>query len=115
MTREEVLGKLFSIEMVVKYSKHIKELAQGNVTTTEPQVVTFKAISKKEEGAPKKELPDDPSKLHDEEIIIKNFWQILKTWKEKVYKPQEKMMCYKCGKTDHSIAQCSYGSDDDSE
>jgi hypothetical protein len=81
MTREEVLGKLFSLEMVLKYSKHIKDLAQGNITTTEPQVVTFKAISKKEEGAPSKELPVDPSKLHDEEmaLIIKNFWQILKT------------------------------------
>jgi hypothetical protein len=35
--------------MMVKDSKHIEDLAQGNVTTMEPQPTALKATSKKEE------------------------------------------------------------------
>lgn len=68
MTLEEVLSKSISHEMMVKDYKHIEDLAQGNISNTEPQVVAFKATSGKEEGASRKELPIDPSKLDDEEI-----------------------------------------------
>jgi hypothetical protein len=65
MTPEEVLGKVLSHEMMVKDSKLIEDLHQGNANT-EPQVVAFKATSDKEEGASSKELLIDPSKLDDE-------------------------------------------------
>jgi hypothetical protein len=91
MTPEEVLGKVLSHEMMVKDSKLIEDLHQGNANT-EPQVVAFTTTSDKEEGASSKELSIDPSKLDDEEmaLIIKSFRQILKTWKGKDYKPHVK-------------------------
>jgi hypothetical protein len=88
------------------------------VPNAEPQVVAFKATSKKkEEEAPSKELRIDPSKLDDEEmaLIIKILRQIFKSRKGKDYKPHAKRVCYKCGKTGKYIAKYPYESDDDRE
>jgi hypothetical protein len=46
-------------------------------------------------------------------LIIKSFRQILKQRKGKDYKPRSKRVCYRCGKSNHFIAKCSYTSDSD--
>lgn len=71
----------------------------------------------KEEEAPSKEEAIDVSELNVEEmtLIIKTFRQILRTQKDKDYKPQGKRVCYKCGKTSHFISNCPYANDDDME
>jgi hypothetical protein len=45
------------------------------------------------------------------DLIIKSFWQILKQRKGKDYKHRSKRVCYRCGKSGHFIAKCSYTSD----
>jgi hypothetical protein len=76
MTLNVVLGKFLRHEMMVKDSKHVEDLHKGNSPTTEPQAIALKAISEKEEGAPSKELPIDPSNLNNDEMaqVIKSFW-----------------------------------------
>jgi hypothetical protein len=56
------------------------------------------------------QLPIDASKLNNEEmtLIIKSFRQILKQKRGKDYKPRSKRVCYRCGKSGHFIAKCSY-------
>jgi hypothetical protein len=44
-------------------------------------------------------------------LIIKSFRQIINQRKGKEYKPCSKRVCYKCGKSGHFIAKCSYTSD----
>jgi hypothetical protein len=65
MSLEEVLGKFLSHEMMVKDSKHINDLAQGNVSSIEPQVIDIKATNKKEE-CPNMEETIDVFSLDDE-------------------------------------------------
>jgi hypothetical protein len=43
LTPKEALGKFLSHEMMVKDSKHVEDLHQGNAPTNMPQVATFKA------------------------------------------------------------------------
>jgi hypothetical protein len=86
---EEVIGQFVSFELMVKYSKHIVNLEQGDTSTPEVQPVAFKATKeKKEEPTPPNRLPIDASKLDNEEmdLIIKSFRQILKQRKGKDYK-----------------------------
>jgi hypothetical protein len=75
MSPKEVIGKFHSHEMMVKDSKHIKDLAQGNVTTIEPQPIALKATSEAKEEPSSKEKTIDVFELDDEEmaLIIKNF------------------------------------------
>jgi hypothetical protein len=75
LSPKEVLEKFMSFELMVKDSKHIENIAQGNTFTPEPQAVAFKATEEKEETTPSKGLPIDPSKLDNEEmtLIIKSF------------------------------------------
>jgi hypothetical protein len=82
---KEILGKFLNHDMMVKDSKYVENMAYGNMTTSEPQAVVFKATEENEEGATSKGLPVDPSKLNDEEmsLIIKSFRKILKTRKGK--------------------------------
>jgi hypothetical protein len=54
MSHEELLGKFLSHEILVRDSKYIEDLAQGNVSSTESQVVAFKATNEKK-GIPRKE------------------------------------------------------------
>jgi hypothetical protein len=115
MSPEEVIGKFVSFELTIKDSKHIVNLEQGGTSTPEVQPVAFKATEeKKEESAPSR-LPINASKLDNEEmaLIIKSFRQILKQRKGKDYKPRSKRLCYRCGKSGHFIAKCSYTSDSD--
>jgi hypothetical protein len=48
MTLEEVFGKFLSHEIMVKESKCIEGLVQGNISSNEPQLIAFKATNEKE-------------------------------------------------------------------
>jgi hypothetical protein len=115
MSLEEVIGKFVSFELMIKDSKHIFNLEQGTTSTPEVQPVAFKATEEKKEESTPCTLPNDASKLDNEEmaLIIKSFRQILKQRKGKGYKPYSKMVCYRCGKSGHFIAKCRYTSDSD--
>jgi hypothetical protein len=115
MSPEEVIGKFVSFELMTKDSKHIANLEQGATSTPEVQPVAFKATEDKKEESTPSRLPNDASKLNNEEmaLIIKSFRQILKQRKGKDYKPRSKRLCYRCGKSDHFIAKCPYTSDSD--
>jgi hypothetical protein len=115
MSPEEVIGKFVSFKLMIKDSKHIVNLEQGDTTTPEVQPVTFKAMEEKKEDATSSRLPIDASKLDNEEmaLIIKSFCQILKQRRGKDFKPRSKKVCYKCGKPGHFIAKCPMSSDSD--
>jgi hypothetical protein len=107
--------KVVSFELIIKGSKQIVNLEQGDTSTPEVQPITFKATEEKKEESTSSRLPIDASKLDNEEImlIIKSFRQILKQRKGKDYKPRSKRVCYKCGKPDHFTAKCRISSDSD--
>jgi hypothetical protein len=115
MSPEEVIGKFVSFKLMIKDSKHIVNLEQGDTTTPEVQPVTFKAMEEKKEDATSSRLPIDASKLDNEEmaLIIKSFCQILKQRRGKDFKPRSKKVCYKCGKPGYFIAKCPMSSDSD--
>jgi hypothetical protein len=115
MSPEEVIGKFVSFELMIKDSKHIVNLEQGATSTPEVQPVAFKATEEKKEESTPSRLPIDASKLDNEEmaLIIKRFRQILKQRRGKDYKPCSKRVCYRCGKSGHFIAKCSYSSESD--
>jgi hypothetical protein len=108
MSPEEVIGKFVSFELMIKGSKQIIE--QGGTSTPEVQPVTFKAMEEKKEESTSSRLPNDASKLDNEEmtLIIKSFRQILKQRRGKDYKPRSKKVCYKCGKPGHFIVKYHY-------
>jgi hypothetical protein len=108
MSPEEVIGKFVSLELMIKDSKHIVNLEQGDTSIPEVQPVAFKATEEKKEESTSSRLPIDASKLDNEEmsLIIKSFRQILKQRRGKDYKPRSKRVCYKCGKLSHFIAKC---------
>jgi hypothetical protein len=115
MSPEEVIGKFVSFELMIKDSKHIVNLEQGDTSTPEVQPVAFEATEEKKKESTPSRLPIDASKLDNEEmaLIIKSFRQILKQRMGKDYKPRSKRVCYRCGKSGHFIAKCSYTSDRD--
>jgi hypothetical protein len=115
MSLEEVIGKFVSFKLMIKDSKHIVNLEQGDTSTPEVQPVAFKATEEKKEESTPTRLPIDTSMVDNEEmaLIIKSFRQILKQMKGKDYKPCSKRVCYRCGKSDHFIAKCPYTSDSD--
>jgi hypothetical protein len=67
MSPKEDPRKFLSHKMMVKDSKNIDDLAQGNITSIKPQVVAFKARNEKEES-PSKEETIYVSNLNDEEM-----------------------------------------------
>jgi hypothetical protein len=117
MSPEDVIGKFVSFELMIKGSKHIFDLEQGDTSTPEVQPITFKATEEKKEESTSSRLPIDASKLDNEEmaLIIKSFRQILKQRRGKEYKPRSKRVCYKCGKPSHFIAKCPMSSDSDND
>jgi hypothetical protein len=96
-------------------STPIVNLEQGATSTPEVQPVAFKAMEEKKEESTPSRLSIDASKLDNEEmaLIIKSFRQILKQRRGKDYKPHSKRVCYRCGKSGHFIAKCSYSSESD--
>jgi hypothetical protein len=115
MSPEEVIGKFVSFELMIKGSKQIINLEQGDTSTPEVQPVTFKATEEEKKESTPSRIPIDASKLDNEGmvLIIKSFHQILKQRKGKDYKPHSKRVCYKCGKLGHFIAKCPLYSDSD--
>jgi hypothetical protein len=113
MSPEEVIGKFVSFELMIKGSKQIVNLEQGDTSTPEVQTIAFKATEEKKEESTSSRLPINASKLDNEEmvLIIKSFCQILKQRKGKDYKPRSKRVCYKCGKLGHFIAKYPISSD----
>jgi hypothetical protein len=115
MSSDEVIGKSVSFELMIKDSKHIFNLEQGDTSTPEVQLAAFKATEEKKEESTSSRLPIDSSKLDNEEmtLIIKSFRQIRKQSRGKDYKPRPERVCYKCGKPGHFIAKCPISSDSD--
>jgi hypothetical protein len=117
MSPEEVIVKFVSFELMIKDFKHIVNLEQGAISTSEVQLVAFKATEEEKKESTSSRLPIDASKLDNEEmaLIIKSFRQILKQRRGKDYKSRSKRGCYRCGKSGHFIAKCpiSTGSDRD--
>jgi hypothetical protein len=115
MSREKVIGKFVSFELMIKGSKQIINLEQGGTSTPEVQPVAFKATEEKKEESISSRLPINAPKLDNEEmaLIIKSFRQILKQRRGKDYIPRSKRVCYKCGKPGHFIAKCPMSSDSD--
>jgi hypothetical protein len=115
MSPEEVIGKFVGFELMMKGSKHIIDLEQGDTSTPEVQPVAFKTTEEKKEESTSSRLTIDASRLDNEEmaLIIKSFRQILKQRRGKDYKPRSKRVCYKCGKPGHFIAKCPMSSDSD--
>jgi hypothetical protein len=89
MSPEEVIGKFVSFELMIKVSKQIINLEQGDTSTPEVQPVAFKATEEEKKEFTPSRIPIDASKLDNEEmtLIIKSFCQILKQRKGKDYKP----------------------------
>ena len=89
MSPEEVIGKFVSFELMIKGSKQIVNLEQGDTSTPEVQPVAFKATEEKKEVSTSSRLPIDASKLDNEEmaLIIKSFRQILKQRRERLQAP----------------------------
>jgi hypothetical protein len=108
MSREEVIGKFVSFELMIKGSKQIIE--RGATSTPEVQPIAFKATEEKKEESTSSRLPIDASKFDNEEmaLIIKSFCQILKQRRWKDYKPCSKKVCYKCGKPGHLLLNVHY-------
>jgi hypothetical protein len=115
MSPEEVIGKFVSFELMIKGSKQIINLEQGDTSTPEVQPIAFKATEEEKKDSTPSRIPIDVYKLDNEEmtLIIKSFRQILKQRKGKDYKPRSKRVCYKYGKSDHFIAKCPLSSDSD--
>jgi hypothetical protein len=113
MTPEEVIGNFVSFEFMIKGSRKINEL--DGPSTSEAQLVAFKATKEKKEESTPSRTPIDASKLDNEEmaLVIKSFRQILKQRRGKDYKPRSKKVCYKCGKPGHFIAKSPISSDSD--
>jgi hypothetical protein len=70
MSPEEVIGKFVSFELMIKGSKHIVYLEQGDTSTPEVQPVAFKPKEEKKEESTSSRLPIDASKLDNEEMAL---------------------------------------------
>jgi hypothetical protein len=107
MSLEEVLGKFVSHQMMVMNAKYINDVANGSLTSNEPQVVVFKVTNDKE-TLPSKVAQVEVAGLNDEEmtLVIKRFKNTLKGHKDLSNKGKSrwKCACFKCGKTGHFIA-----------
>jgi hypothetical protein len=60
MSPEEVIGKFVSLELMIKGSKQIVNLEQGNTSTPEVQPVAFKATEEKKEESTSSRHPSTP-------------------------------------------------------
>jgi hypothetical protein len=85
---KEVLGKFLSHEVLVRDSKYIEDMAQGNVSSNEPQVVAFKATNEKEETLRKWYKLRRLTSMMRRGIVIKRFKQVSKDRKNNVNKPR---------------------------
>jgi hypothetical protein len=108
MTPEEILRKFVSGRMMVKDARYMDDALNGPLPVYEPQLVALKATSSRE-VLPSKVEQIEATGLNEDEmaLIIKHFKTALKGRKEypSKNKTKGKCSCFKCGKTDHFIAQ----------
>jgi hypothetical protein len=69
MVHEEVLGKFVSNQMMVKDAKYVNDHANGNIPSTDPQVISFKATNEKEVISSKMTQVEEPGH-NDEEMVL---------------------------------------------
>jgi hypothetical protein len=110
MTPEEILGKFVSGRMMVKEARYVDDALNGPLPIYEPQPVALKATSSRE-TLPSKVAQVEAAGHNENEmaLIIKRFKTALKGRKEYPNKNKTRgklMICFKCGKTGHFIAQC---------
>jgi hypothetical protein len=109
MMPEEILGKIVSGRMMVKETRYVDDALNGPLPVYKPQLVALKATSSRE-MLPSKVAQVEVVELNEDEmaLIIKRFKTALKGRKEypNKNKTRGKRSCFKCGKTDHFIAQC---------
>jgi hypothetical protein len=109
MTPEEILGKFVSGRMMVKEAQYVDDALNGPLPIHEPQTIALKATINRE-TLPSKVAQVEATGLNKDEmaLIIKRFKTALKGRKEYPNKnnTRGKRSFFKCGKTDHFIAQC---------
>ena len=109
MTPEEILRKFVSERMMVKEARYVDDIANGPLPIYELQPVALKATTSKE-ALPNKVAQVEVVGLNEDEmaLVIKRFKTALKGCKEypNKNKSKGKRSCFKCGKSDHFIAQC---------
>jgi hypothetical protein len=109
MTPEEILGKFVSGRMMVKEARYVDDALNSPLPVYESQLVALKATNNRE-ALPSKVAQVEAAELNEDEmaLIIKRFKTALKGHKEypNKNKIRGKRSCFKCGKTDHFIAQC---------
>jgi hypothetical protein len=108
MTPEEILGKFVSGRMMVKEARYVDDALNDPLPVYELQPVALKATSSRE-ALPSKVAQVEAARLNEDEmeLIIKRFKTALKGRKEypNKNKSRGKRSYFKCGKTDHFIAQ----------
>jgi hypothetical protein len=118
MTPEEVLGKFMSGSMMVKEARYVDDALNELHPLYDPQPVALKATRSKE-ALPSKVAQVEAAGLNEDEmaLIIKRFKTALKGHKEysNKNKSRGKHSCFKCGKSDHFIAQCPDNDNDQAE
>jgi hypothetical protein len=114
MSPEEILGKFVSGRMMAKEARYIDDIANAPLPHYKPQLVALKATVNKE-GLPNKVAQIKAVGLNEDEIalVIKRFKTALKGCKDypNKNKSRGKSSCFKCGKSNHFIAQCPYNED----
>jgi hypothetical protein len=101
--------------MMVKEARYVDDIANGLLPINESQPVALKATTSKE-GLPNKVAQVEDVGLNEDEmaLVIKHFKTALKGRKEypNKNKSKGKRSCFKCGKSDHFIAQCPNNEND---
>jgi hypothetical protein len=104
---KEVLGKFVSQQMMAKEARYIDDAANGSPHYNKPQLIALKATNNKEALADKV-VQIDVVGLNEEEmsLVINRFKTALKERKDfsNKVKIKGKRAYFKCGKTDHFIA-----------
>jgi hypothetical protein len=115
MTPEEILEKFVSGRMMVKEAWYVDDALNGPLPIYELQPVVLKATSSRE-TLPSKVAQVEAAGLNEDKmaLIIKRFKTALKGRKEypNKNKTRGKRSCFKCGKSDHFIAQCPNNDND---
>jgi hypothetical protein len=118
MTPEEILRKFISGRMMVKEARYVDDALNCPLPVYEPQPVALKATNSRE-ALPSKVAQVEAARLNEDEmaLIIKRFKTALKGRKEypNKNKTRGKRSCFKCGKTDHFIAQCPDNENDQAQ
>jgi hypothetical protein len=101
--------------MIVKEARYIDDIANGPLPLYEPRLIALMATNSKE-ALPNKVAQVEVARVNEEEMtfVIKRFKTALKGRKEypNKNKSRGKRSCFKCGKSDHFIAQCPNNEND---